>query len=403
MKKKTFLFLILLIPCFAQIIETEGRGFLEKTNGQKVLHLKGEPYEMGFQHGRLMSLEIQENIEKYLNKSNSLKSEKASEFSSFIPTLLSNLPKKYVEEMQGVADGANVDMQKIVLLNLFPEMFHCSALTAKDNATTDGKLYHVRVLDYSVGKGLQKSAVVIIQKPNIGNGFVNISYAGFIGSVSGMNDQKISVGEIGAKGYGKWNGMPMTFIMREILENASTLVKAKKILQDVKRTCHYFYIVSDGKINDSFAAFAAPEKISFIKPGVNYKFSAFIDDDMTVDRPFFQIANEKINVVQSVAAANDSKTLTVLQGQLKDVLSLTGFNYKPYPILYQRLEKYFGNINEETIIEIIKRPVARKSNLHNVIFIPSNGDFWVANAGENNEPACDQNYFLLNIFELLQR
>jgi len=359
---------------------------------------------MGVQHGKLMSREINENIKKYLgSQSDKLKSEKTSMFLSFIPTFLSHLPKKYLEEMQGVADGAKVNIEKIILLNLFPEMFHCSAITAKDKATTDGNLYHVRVLDYSVGKGLQKSAITIVQKPNIGNSFVNISYAGLVGSVSGMNDQKISVGEIGATGYGNWDGMPMTFIMREILESASSLKMAKKILQDLRRTCHYFYIVSDGKINKSFAAFATPEKVSFIKPGVNYKFSAFIDDDMEVKSPFFDIANEKIYVGQSVTASQDDKTLVVLQGQHRDILSLTGFNYKPYPVLYKRLAKYFGNINEETIAEIIKRPVARKSNLHNVIFLPAVGDFWVAHAGENDEPACDQNYFRLNIFELLQR
>ena len=305
--------------------------------------------------------------------------------------------------MQGVADGANVDIEKIVLLNLFPEMFHCSAITAKDKATADGNLYHARVLDYSIGKGLQKSAVIIVQKPNNANSFVNISYAGFIGSVSGMNNKKISIGEIGAQGYGNWNGMTMTFIMREILESASSLAMAKKIIQNEKRTCNYFYIVSDGKTNKSFAAFATPEKVSFIKPGTNYKFSAFEDDDIEVENPFFETANEKIYIDQSVKASQDDKTLIVLQGQHRDTLSLTGFNYKPYPILYQRLAKHFGSINEETIIEIIKRPVARKSNLHNVIFLPFKGDFWVAHAGENNEPACDQNYFRLNIFELLQR
>ncbi|MDP7254431.1 MAG: peptidase C45, partial [Planctomycetota bacterium] len=35
-----------------------GKGFVETVNGCTVLHLKGTPYEMGFQHGALLEEDV---------------------------------------------------------------------------------------------------------------------------------------------------------------------------------------------------------------------------------------------------------------------------------------------------------------------------------------------------------
>src|SRR5271168_2520676 len=39
-----------------------GAGFLEEVDGYRVLHLKGEPYEMGYQQGALLRDDIRENV-----------------------------------------------------------------------------------------------------------------------------------------------------------------------------------------------------------------------------------------------------------------------------------------------------------------------------------------------------
>ena len=39
-----------------------GAGFLEEVDGYRVLHVKGEPYEMGYQQGALLRDDIRENI-----------------------------------------------------------------------------------------------------------------------------------------------------------------------------------------------------------------------------------------------------------------------------------------------------------------------------------------------------
>ena len=45
--------------------------------------------------------------------------------------------------------------------------------------------------------------------------------------------------------------------------------------------------------------------------------------------------------------------------------------------------QHYGRIDVPTMIEIIKRPVAMNSNLHNAIFSPETLEMWFADAGRN--------------------
>ena len=41
-----------------------------------------------------------------------------------------------------------------------------------------------------------------------------VTYAGFIGSVTGMNAERVSIGEMGGRGMGHWDGTPMALLVR---------------------------------------------------------------------------------------------------------------------------------------------------------------------------------------------
>jgi hypothetical protein len=60
-----------------------------------------------------------------------------------------------------------------------------------------------------------------------------------------------------------------------------------------------------------------------------------------------------------------------------------------YHNLVQRVRERYGKIDARALFEIIKRPVAMRSNLHDAIFEPQDLRIWVANASRK-EPACDQ-------------
>ena len=115
-----------------------------------------------------------------------------------------------------------MDVQDIIVANFIPELFHCSGFALSGSATKDGTLYHGRILDYGCDWRLQEHAVLTVAEPRGKIPFVNVTYAGFVGSVTGMNAERISIGEMGGRGMGHWDGVPMAFLVRMVLEEADT-------------------------------------------------------------------------------------------------------------------------------------------------------------------------------------
>jgi hypothetical protein len=233
-----------------------GAGFLEEVDGYRVLHVKGEPYEMGYQQGALLRDDIRESVRFLFDvKAKELKVELAGvkllDPKRAIKGIASQqrkfVPERFFDEMRGIADGSGLDVQDIVIANFIPELFHCSGFAISGTATKDGSLYHGRILDYGCDWRLQEHAVLTIAEPRGKIPFVNVTYAGFVGSVTGMNALRVSIGEMGGRGMGHWEGVPMAFLVRMVLEEADTLDRGIAVFRDNPRTCEYYFVIADGK------------------------------------------------------------------------------------------------------------------------------------------------------------
>src|SRR5262249_18703477 len=153
----------------------------------RVLFLKGTPEEMGRQHGRLLKKEIHDLVDRILYGVGVGSSfEKGSWFFGEIEAAQKRLApfmeERYFEEMDSLADAGGFPREEVRLANFFPELFHCSGFAVFGKATGDGSMYHGRILDYLRGLGLEQNAVVMVLQPDKGNAWVNIGYAGCIGS-----------------------------------------------------------------------------------------------------------------------------------------------------------------------------------------------------------------------------
>ncbi|HSX38749.1 MAG TPA: C45 family peptidase [Chlamydiales bacterium] len=353
-----FVFLLFTTVLMSEVLQREGFGWLEQINGQQILHIEGTPYELGYQHGRLLKDQVAYNIHHFIDKLSSDQTPPVVQaFMQAMPEVVPCIPDSLIQEMQGIADGAEVPYEKILLLNLFPEMFHCSAITVHGKASENGTLYHARVLDYAIGGGLQNTAVAAIVKPDRGYSFLNVTYAGFIGSVTGMNDQQIALGEIGGKGYGSWKGLPMSFLLRLVLENTASLDEIISLLHTTPRTCEYHYIFSDGKTSRAIAVYATADQLHVIPEGAASQ--------------FFQAQPAP------------------LKNPPQDCLILTRWDH--HDTLLSSIEADYGKMNVPKIQEAI-RQIAHPSNLHNAIFSPATLEAWISHAGPDGEPACNQPY-----------
>ncbi len=348
-----------------------GAGFLEEVDGYRVLHVKGSPYDMGFQQGTLLKDDIRELVRFLFDeKAKELKIDVAGlKLRPDPKTLIASIaqgqkkyvPERFFEELRGVADGAGMTVEEVTVANFIPEMFHCSGFALSGSATKDGTLYHGRILDYGCDWRLQDHAVLTIAEPDGKIPFCNVTYAGFIGSVTGMNAEKVSIGEMGGRGLGHWAGIPMAFLVRMALEEAHDLDEAIAVFRDHPRTCEYYYVIADGDTGQAVGMEACWDRFNLIKMGESHP--------------------------------------RLPHGVKDTVLLSAGDRYEE---LARRVQAGIGRFDADSARELMSRPVAMKSNLHSVLFETKSTRLWIANASKDGQPASSQPYHAFQFTELLK-
>jgi hypothetical protein len=219
-------------------------------------------------------------------------------------------------------------------------------------ATADGELYHLRVLDWARGLGVQRWPTILLHRPEQGNASVTFGYAGFIGAVSGMNDQRMTFGEMG---YGNppgesLEGIPFIFLFRKLMRETATLEEALQIITAVPRTNSYVYVLGEAKQQR--------------KEGRGL---LFITDRGRV------LTYAENTLMKDVRKGGDTYL------PIDDVV----YGGAKGEILHQEILRHYGSIAPKTLMALSK-PVSLKSNLLNVILKPATLEAWVANASEES-------------------
>ncbi len=347
-----------------RVVATEGAGRLEMIDGTRVLFLNGSAEEMGRQHGALMKKQIHRVVRNILygvgvGSSIAKGTWFFGEMEAAESRLLPHMDPRYLREMDAMADAAGVSRPEMRMANLFPELFHCTGFAVYGDATAGGTLYHGRILDYFRGQGLEQNAVVIVSRPDYGHAWVNVSYAGFVGSVTAMNEKRVAIGEMGGHGEGLWDGKPMAQLVREVMEKADTIDEAVDIMRRSPRTCEYFYVISDGNSKRAVAIRATPTEFDTAWAGEKHPLIPDTDKDAVV------------------VSGGDSFTE-----------------------LMRRIRADYGTLDAESSRGLMTRPVCMKSNIHSVLFAPETLELWVANADSKNV-ASETRYTHYNLRELL--
>ena len=362
---------ILCSPCVAAGPEIElvardpaGCGLLCRSQGKTILMVAGTPEQMGTAHGVLLREQTRKLMERVLYVAGGADSIQSGTWfmdrmAEIERRTLPHLPERFVVECDALSRAVGVSSRDGRYANLFPERFHCSGVAVRGKASLDGSVVHARVLDYMRDIRLQDSAAVVVFMPEGRNAWMSLGYAGFIGTVTAMNDKGLAIGEMGGGGVGDWDGVPMSFLLRDIMERASTVEEGLGILRNSPRTCEYYYVLSD-KSRAIAGVHADARQLTVLQPGQQHP---------------------------ELPRVPEETVLISGQGRAE--------------ALSERLQQHYGRIDVATMIEIIKRPVAMSSNLHNAIFAPETLDMWFADAGRHTV-ACDEPYAHCNLGELVR-
>lgn len=343
-----------------KMVDRVGQSALYQSGKVRVLLLQGTPYQIGYAHGKLLARHVAQVTERALLVCRAADSAGKADF--FADTIeqahqrtLPFLPARYREELWGLADGAGLDRHTVELANLFPELFHCSGFTFMGKATRDGTLIHGRILDYMTQIGLQDHAVVTVIRSPGTHDILLAGYAGFIGCVTGLNDRQIAIGEMGMGGGGHWDGLPMTFLLRQLLEEYDGLAPIRAYFSRTRKTCEYAHIISDAKVPAALGVHARFDGVKFLEPGQSHE---------------------------------------LLPHPLPECILVSAG--ERYQYLAKKAKELYGRVDLEAAIELIKRPLAMESNLHNAIMIPAENTMYLADAAapdQKNYQACYQPYY----------
>ena len=351
------------LPELKLVAKMEG-GLLCTSQGKQILILSGTPRQMGTAHGTLMKRQAHGLIEKVMYVVGAAETIQSGDW--FMDRMAEierrtgpHIPKRFVEECDALSTAAGISVRDGRYGNLFPERFHCSGVAVRGKASLGGQVVHARVLDYMRDINLQTGAAVIVFLPEGYNKWMTLGYAGFIGTVTAMNEHGLAIGEMGGRGQGDWDGMPMSLLLRDIMERAKTVDEALKILEETPRTCEYFYVLSD-KSRNIVGLHCTADKMEILRPGQQHPLLPTVPEDTVL-----------------ISGPDRAKVLS------------------------ERLIEHYGKIDAATMIDIIKRPVAMTSNLHNAVFLPETLDMWVADAGRHTL-ACNEPYARCNLTQLIQ-
>jgi predicted choloylglycine hydrolase len=262
---------------FAMLLQAapaRAAGALDKADGIYVLTLEGSHYDMGFQQGSLLKDEITLVYKEYLYKK--VFEEWTKQFAILGkggPKAYSNprgalldhakamepfIPEEFKEEMHGLADGAGLKYEDVLILSSHVDYFAilCSTFVARGTRTADGSLIEGRNLDWAKGglKELDAYTTVVVRKPDKGRAFASVIYPGIVGDLTTINDAGVTVELNFSMAVEEENGdigVPALILVRMLAQYAENVDQAEKIIRDSKRIAGYNVVVTDGKTNQA--------------------------------------------------------------------------------------------------------------------------------------------------------
>ncbi len=354
----------------------------------RVLYTRGTPYECGYQQGKLLRKEVQDNI-GFIYEQGVRKFRFPEFFAEVWERMRPYMPQDYVDELHGLAHGSRLPLHVLQHAHIFPDFGEwggkkklkkvinqmlagelattCSNFSVARSATPDGKQYSVRVLDWGMHRisRLHHYPLFHVQVPNEGLPSCNATWVGFIGCVSGINSEGITIGEMG---YGdnefeKLEGTPMPMMLREIMRRAKNLADVRRLIQETPPTASYVFLMTDGKTEEAELYVRDPSRFLVFHPNEDIK-------DKKEHLP---------PIPDTVYGGHFNEKMTELLTQLH------------------------GKINPELIMKDIIPKIAMKSNFQNVIYEPKELKVWFSIAKSRSEWAADQPYTFFDFRKALAK
>lgn len=213
------------------------------------------PYEVGLQYGKEAEEKIRAGLEDYralFVETSTMSWEFIKEnAASYIPLVERTFPE-IMEEALGIARGADVDVDDIMVLNCryeitkFPRPHECTSFAVLPEASRGGKVYVGQNWDYRAGI-LDNVVILRLREPD-GTRIVGLAEAGQV-IRNGFNSHGIGLCANNLQSVDDSGGMgiPVTFLRRKVL-SCHSFDEAAELIREARRTvsCNFLLASADG-------------------------------------------------------------------------------------------------------------------------------------------------------------
>lgn len=228
---------------------THEDGRLQFIEGLPVATVTGSPEEMGEQLGTLLKQPIAEMVRHQDEFARGLGLGQSAAFlrnglAQVAGTMLGSFPDNQRRELTTIAKTAGVDTKVLTLGNVMYELSQfpaCSTFGVEPARSATGGTLLGRNLDFPTFGFLDKYSLVIVYRPAGKHAFVSISFPGFVGVASGMNEAGLCVAQLEVDESAEpgprfqFGGTPVAMCFRRLLEECATINEAEKLLREQKR------------------------------------------------------------------------------------------------------------------------------------------------------------------------
>lgn len=362
--------------------------FRKSKSGLYELYVEGEPFERGVINGKLTK-ELVVKQEDYFT-SQIAKMIPSEFYRSFLKYFVAwfnrnldkNVTEEYKEEIYGISLSASdkykyigSNYQRILNYHGAHDIGHalqgmalvgCTSFGTWGARSEDSTMIIGRNFDFYVNDNFARDKIVAFYNPSKGNKFMTVTWGGFIGAVSGMNDKGLSVTINAAKSDLPTSAAtPVSLVAREVLQYASNIREAIAITKRRKMFVSESFLVASAADNKAVIIEKTPDTIDVYDPNSNYIVCA-----NHFQGNILGPSKENIDQIKNSASA-------YRYHHLMDLLSVNGKNTVQKTVNILRDSKGINNAdigigNEKAINQFIAH--------HSIVFEPQKLKVWVSTA-----------------------
>ncbi len=364
-----------------------GNSWLKKNDGGIwEMYLEGDPFERGVAHGKLAEELVQVQEDYFIAEIKKLiPSEGYLNFIKYFVAWMNRDIDEYIDpefqqEIFGVSRAASSDYDFIApafdrmmnyhgahdighaLANM--NLVGCTSFSTWTENPKDSALLIARNFDFYFGEDFSKEKIVCFVNPDEGHKFMMITWGGFIGAVSGMNEKGVTVTLNAAASAPPTKGKtPISLVSRKILQYAANITEAKEIAEEYETYVSESLMIGSAEDYSTALLEKSPEETILFESSSNlmicsnhFQSAHFANSTLTIENKENSDSPYRYARMQQLLQQSDSMTV---ENAIEILRNRNGVD-----------DKLLGYGNQNAINQLIAH--------HGIVFQPMKQQFWIS-------------------------